>query len=129
MPNNRIPQQAILVETPIPRVFEGNANQNVPEVVLVHRNKDADQVVRNAQQNNFVGKNNITNVVENFFAQIDLNVGLHWPKFVFALSNYILHNELPRVWKILKIINFVGDANESIVEHVEVLVRGGRHSQ
>lgn len=83
MPNHQTPHQVVLVEPPIPRVVEGNDGQNGPEVVMVHINLDVDQVVRNVQQNNFRGKNSITNVVEQILAYNGLNVGvLHTPNFV-----------------------------------------------
>lgn len=55
----------------------------------------------------------------NRLAHNGLNLGLHRPKFVSALSDYVLMIELPRGRKILKFTKFAGDTNESIVEHVE----------
>ena len=46
------------------------------EVVLVNMNYDADEVVRNFQQQNFGAHNNIVNLVETIMAQNDLNIGL-----------------------------------------------------
>jgi hypothetical protein len=56
---------------------------------LVDRNHDADEVVRNVQQN-----------------------------FVSPLSEYVLQTELPRGYKIPKFTTFAGDTNESTVEHI-----------
>lgn len=57
-------------------------------------------------------------MVEQTFPHNVLNVGLHRPKFVSTFSEYVLKTELPRSWKIPKFIKFVGDTNESIVEHI-----------
>jgi hypothetical protein len=59
------------------------------EVILVDRNHDADEVVRNVQQN-----------------------------FVSPLSEYVLQTELPRGYKIPKFTTFAGDTNESTVKHI-----------
>lgn len=75
-------------------------------------------MVRGIQQNNFEGKNNIANVVEQILAQNDLNVGLHRQNFSFALSEYVLQTELPKGWKIPKFTKFVGDTSESTIEHI-----------
>lgn len=88
------------MEQPIPKVVEGDLGRNDPDVVLVNRNQDADQVVRIVQQNKFFfvygGGDNIANMVEQILAQNGLNIGLHRPKFVFPLFEYVLQNELPR---------------------------------
>jgi hypothetical protein len=60
--------------------------QAQPEVILVDRNHDIDEVVRNVQQQNIGAHNNITNLVENIMAQNGLNVGLHRTNFVSPLS-------------------------------------------
>jgi len=78
--------------------------QEEPEWVpiLVQRNKDADQVVRQVQQNNFDGRNNIANIVETLLVQNGFHMGLHRPNFVSALSDHVLEEELPKGWKIPK---------------------------
>jgi len=58
--------------------------------ILVQRNQDVDQVVRQIQQNNFDGRNNIANIVETLLVQNGFNMGLHRPNFVSALSDYVL---------------------------------------
>ena len=74
-----------------------NVGRNDGEVIIVQRNQDPYQVVRRVEQNNnFGGKNNIANVVEQILAQNGLIVGIHRPNFVSALSDYILQTELPR---------------------------------
>jgi len=88
------------------------------EVILVDRNHDADEVVRNVQQQNIGAHNNITNLVENIMAQIGLNMGLHRPNFVSSLSEYVLQTGLSRGCKIPKFTMFAGDTSESTVEHI-----------
>jgi len=92
--------------------------QAQPEVILVDRNNNADEVVRNVQQQNIGAHNNITNLVENIIAQNALNIGLHRPNFVSPLSELVLQSELPMGYKIPKFTKFIGDISESIVEHI-----------
>ena len=101
-------------------------NQVQPEVVLKDRNHDADEVVRNVQQQNIGAHNNIVNLVENIMAQNGLHIGLHRPNFVSPLSKLILQSELPRGYKIPKFTKFAGDTSESTVEHIaQCLIEAG----
>lgn len=59
----------------------------------MHRNQDADQVVRNVQENSFGVQNDITNVVKQILAKNGLNVGLHRANYVSPLSEYVLQNK------------------------------------
>jgi len=92
------------------------AQERVP--ILVQRNQDPDQIVRQAQQVNLEGQNNIANVVETLLTQNGFNLGLHRPNFVSPLPEYVTMEELPRGWKIPKFTMFGGETNESIVEHI-----------
>jgi len=85
---------------------------------LVQRNQDPDQIVRQAQQVNLEGQNNIANVVETLLTQNGFNLGLHRPNFVSPLPEYVTMEELPRGWKIPKFTKFGGETNESTVEHI-----------
>lgn len=51
-----LPNNQVHIEQPLPSVVEGNQGQNGPEVVFVQRNQDAEQVLRNVQQNNLEEK-------------------------------------------------------------------------
>jgi len=94
--------------------------QEEPETVpiLVNRHQDADQVVVQARRNNYKGQNNIANIVEALLAQNGFNMGLHRPNFVSALSEYVLETDLTRNTNIPKFTKFVGETNESTVEHI-----------
>jgi hypothetical protein len=92
--------------------------QAQPEVILVNRNHDTNEVVRNVEQQNIGAHNNIANLVETIMAQNGLNIGLHRPNFVSPLSEYVIQTELPRGCKIPKFTTFAGDTNESTVEHI-----------
>ncbi|PNX61103.1 hypothetical protein L195_g060503, partial [Trifolium pratense] len=92
-------------------------NQN-PPVVMVRRNQDADEVVREVQNNNLLGQNNLTNIVETILAQNGLNTGCRRPNFVSAFNEYVLQTELPMGWKVPKYTKFAGDTSESTVEHI-----------
>ncbi|MCH94274.1 hypothetical protein A2U01_0015231 [Trifolium medium] len=97
MPNNPgVPliqgqQQVVAQEEPSAQVMvEPN-----PGIVLVNRNQNADEVVRNVQQNNLTGQNNLAHLVETILAQNGLNMSLCRPNFVSVLSEYVLQTELP----------------------------------
>jgi ABC-type hemin transport system substrate-binding protein len=60
--------------------------QAQPEVVLVNKNHDTDEVVRNLEQQNIGALNNLANSVEIIMALNCLNIGLHRPNFVSPLS-------------------------------------------
>ncbi|XP_058764800.1 uncharacterized protein LOC131638265 [Vicia villosa] len=83
---------------------------------MVRRYQDADQVLRNAK--NMLGRNNIKNVVEEVLACNGLNLGLHRPNYSSPLPDYIWQAELPRGCKVPKFTKFVGQINESSVEHI-----------
>ncbi|CAJ2651306.1 uncharacterized protein LOC123896153 [Trifolium pratense] len=85
---------------------------------MVRRNQDADEVVREVQNNNLLGQNNLTNMVETILAQNGLNTGCRRPNFVSAFNEYVLQTELPRGWKVPKYTKFAGDTSESTVEHI-----------
>ncbi|XP_045830864.1 uncharacterized protein LOC123922163 [Trifolium pratense] len=101
-----------------PQVQMGMPDVPNPSVTLVHRNQDADEVVRNVQQDNCDGQNNLANMVETILALNGLNVGLHRPNFVSTFSEYVLQTELPTGWKIPKFTKFAGDTSESTVKHI-----------
>ncbi|XP_045822090.1 uncharacterized protein LOC123914975 [Trifolium pratense] len=113
IPNNQVPQ-VVQEEPPAPVVN----HVPEPEVILVNRNQNADEVVRNVQRNNFAQQDNLANLVETILTQNGFNVGLHRPNFISPLSEYVLQTELPRGWKIPKFTKFAGDTTESTVEHV-----------
>ncbi|KAK2422492.1 hypothetical protein QL285_033024 [Trifolium repens] len=120
-PINQVQQPVPVVEPQVQIQAQQQALPQVeqnPGIVLVNRNQNADDVVRNVQNNNFAGQNNIANLVETILAQNGLNIGMHRPHFVSALSEYVLQTELPRGWKIPKFTKFAGDTNESTVEHI-----------
>jgi len=66
--NNPAPQA--VVEPPAPEVQER-------VLILVQRNQNPDQIVRQAQQVNLEGQNNIANVVETLLTQNGFNLALH----------------------------------------------------
>ncbi|WJX46260.1 hypothetical protein P8452_33079 [Trifolium repens] len=118
---NQVQQPVPVVEPQVQIQAQQQALPQVeqnPGIVLVNRNQNADDVVRNVQNNNFAGQNNIANLVETILAQNGLNIGMHRPHFVSALSEYVLQTELPRGWKIPKFTKFAGDTSESTVEHI-----------
>ncbi|CAJ2662058.1 unnamed protein product [Trifolium pratense] len=85
---------------------------------MVRRNQDPDEVVREVQNNNLLGQNNLANMVETILAQNGLNTGCRRPNFGSAFTEYVLQTELPRGWKVPKYTKFAGDTNESTVEHI-----------
>jgi len=106
-------QQPVPQSQPVEPVVQAQ-----PEVILVNRNNDGDEIVRNVEHPNLGAHNNIANLIEAIMAQNGLNIGLHRTNFVSALSEYVLQTELPRGLKIPKFIKFAGDTSESTVEHI-----------
>jgi len=106
-------QQPVPQPQPVEPVIQAQ-----PDVILVNRNHDADEVVRNVQQQNIGAHNNIANLVETIMDQSGLNIGFHRPNFVSPLSEYVLQTELLSSWKIPKFTKFEGDTSESTVEHI-----------
>jgi len=106
------------IQTPAQRVPMLALEEPETVPILVNRHQDADRVVVQARWNNFEGQNNIANIVEALLAKNGFNMGLHRPNFVLALSEYVLETDLPRNTKIPKFTKFVGETNESIVEHI-----------
>ena len=100
--------------------------QGQPEMILVDRNDNADEVVRNVQQRNIGAHNNIANLAENIMAQNGLNIDLRKPNFVSPLSELVLQAELPSGYKITKFTKFAGDTNETIVEHITTYLKEAR---
>jgi UV DNA damage repair endonuclease len=97
-----------------------------PETILVDRNDNADEVVRNIQQQNIGAHNNIANLVENIMAQNGLNIGLHRPNSISPLSELVLQSELSTGYKIPKFTKFAGDTSETTIEHItRYLVEAG----
>jgi len=113
-PENQMPRNMVQQQVVQPRAQE--EPERVP--ILVDRHQDADQVVMQARQNNYEGQINIANVVEALLAQNGFNMGLHRLNFVSALSEYVLMSELPRNWNFPKFTKFVGETNQSTVEHI-----------
>lgn len=108
----------VLVEQPSSRIIEGNQVHNGLGRLMVPNDQDADQILRNVQQNNFGGANNITNVVEQILAQNGLNIGLHKPNYVSPMLEYVRKTKLHRGWKVPKFTKFCDETNESTTEHV-----------
>jgi len=77
-------------------------------VIVVDINDNANEVVRNVQQQNIGVHNNIANLVKNIMAQNGLNIGLHRPNFVSPLSELVLHLNFIRVIKFLSSPNLQG---------------------
>ncbi|WJX18504.1 hypothetical protein P8452_08296 [Trifolium repens] len=112
------PQQEPVPMTQEEYQYQNEVNQP-PPIVMVRRNQDPDDVVRNVQNNNnFAAPNNLATLVETILNQNGLNTGTRRPNFVSALSEYVLQTELPRGWKVPKYTKFAGDTNESTVEHI-----------
>lgn len=86
--------------------------------MIVNKNQDADQVVHQVRQGNLLGKNNLATIIERIMSHDGVNMGLQRPNYTSPLSDFVLHTELPRGWKVPKFTKFIGDTNESTVEHI-----------
>ncbi|XP_050918815.1 uncharacterized protein LOC127136276 [Lathyrus oleraceus] len=89
-----------------------------PLVVLVNRNQDPDQVVSQVRHYAAMGEQNQEAIVKRIIVRKGVSPYLQRPTYSSPLPNFVLQTELPRGWKVPKFTKFVGDTEESIVEHV-----------
>lgn len=82
------------------RIVENDRRPKGLNMVLIHRNQDADQVLRQARENNMRVQDNINNIIERVSIQNNLNVGLHRTKYISPLLEYVRQSEFPRGWKV-----------------------------
>ncbi|XP_050909728.1 uncharacterized protein LOC127123561 [Lathyrus oleraceus] len=94
----------------IPRVVRS------PPVVLVNRNQDPDQVIRQVRHDAAVREQNLEVILERIIVQNGVSSCLQRPTYSSPLPDFILQTELPRGWKVLKFTKFTGDTEESTVE-------------
>ncbi|XP_058784181.1 uncharacterized protein LOC131658950 [Vicia villosa] len=113
--NQEHPFRLRVVE-PVTYEDEEIIEQCEPRPVLVRRCQNVDRVLRNAS--NMLGRNNITNVVEEVLVCNGLNVGFHKPNYPSPLPNYIRQEEIPKGCKVPKFTKFAGETNESTIEHL-----------
>ncbi|XP_050878777.1 uncharacterized protein LOC127082590 [Lathyrus oleraceus] len=89
-----------------------------PPVLVVNQNQDANQVCHQVRQGNMVGENNLVAMVERIMAHNGVNMGLQRLNYASPLLEYVLQTELPRGGKVPKFTKFIGDTNESTIEHI-----------
>lgn len=75
-------------------------------------------VVKQIRQEAVAGEQNLEAIVERIIVQNGINPCLHKPTYSSPLPDFALQIELPRGWKVLKFSKFVGDTEESTVEHI-----------
>ena len=100
----------------------------------MNRNHNVDEVLVNMQQNQILRGNNgsnkdlgleaiqnpqINQMIEHSLNRHGFKIGnVQPPYFVSAFPYYILQLELPRGYEVPKFLKFVGELEESTVEHV-----------
>lgn len=89
-----------------------------PHVVMVRRDQDPDNVIRQVRQQANAGKDNLENIVERIMVLNEANPGLRRPNFTSPFVDYVLQAKLSRGGKVPKFTKFAGDTKESTVEHV-----------
>ncbi|XP_050919181.1 uncharacterized protein LOC127136692 [Lathyrus oleraceus] len=89
-----------------------------PPVVMVNRNQDSDQVVRQIRHDAAVGEQNLEAIVEQIIVRNEISPCLQRPTYSSPLPDFVLQTELPRGWKVPKFTKFAGDTEESTIEHV-----------
>ncbi|XP_058760054.1 uncharacterized protein LOC131633361 [Vicia villosa] len=67
-----------------------------PRVVMVNREKNADDVIHKVRRDNMAIENNLTILIERIMANNDLNTRLRCPNYTSPVTDYILQTELPR---------------------------------
>ncbi|XP_050909553.1 uncharacterized protein LOC127123374 [Lathyrus oleraceus] len=89
-----------------------------PPVVMVNRNQDPDQVVRQVRHDASMGEQNLEAIVERIIVRNRVSPCLQWLTYFSPLPDFVLQTEFPRGWKVPKFTKFVRDTIESTVEHV-----------
>lgn len=120
-PENPVPQREVYDEINVqqaPVVEEQPRLAQRPHVVMVRRDQDPDNVIRQVRQQANAGEDNLENIFERIMVRNGANPGLRRPNFISPLADYVLQAELPRGWKVPKFTKFAGDTEESTVEHV-----------
>lgn len=120
-PENPVPQREVYDEINVqqaPVVEEQPRLAQRPHIVMVRRDQDPDNVVRQVRQQENAGEDNLENIVERIMVRNEANPGLRRPNFTSPLANYVLQAELPRGWKFPKFTKFAGETKESTIEHV-----------
>lgn len=79
-----VTNQVVRVEPP--RVEQLVPIEREPRVLMVNRNKDADEVIRQVQHNDLAMDNNLAAMVERIMARNGVNAGLHRPNYMSPLS-------------------------------------------
>ncbi|XP_058725914.1 uncharacterized protein LOC131597222 [Vicia villosa] len=87
-------------------------------VMMVDRNQNAYEVIQRVLQNEMLGGNNLSTMIESIMARNGVNVGFQRPNNTSPISEYVLQTELSRGWKVPKFIKFSSDTSESTVEHI-----------
>ncbi|XP_050916415.1 uncharacterized protein LOC127131541 [Lathyrus oleraceus] len=89
-----------------------------PPVVLVNRNQDPDQVVRQVRHDATMGEQNLEAIIERIIVQNRVSPCLQRATYSSPLPHFVLQTELPREWEIPKFTKFTRDTEESTIEHV-----------
>ncbi|XP_050878179.1 uncharacterized protein LOC127081997 [Lathyrus oleraceus] len=96
----------------IPRVAQR------PLVLMVNIKHVSDQVVRQIQHEVAVGEQNLEVIVELIIVRNGISPCLQRLTYSSPLPDFVLQIELPRGWKVPKFTKYVGDTEESTVEHI-----------
>ncbi|XP_050889447.1 uncharacterized protein LOC127094689 [Lathyrus oleraceus] len=89
-----------------------------PPVVLVNRNQDPDQAIRQVRHDAAMGEQNLEAIVERIIVRNGVSPYLQRLTYSSSLPDFVLQTKLPRGWKVPKFTKFAGDTKESTVEHV-----------
>ncbi|XP_050919404.1 uncharacterized protein LOC127136937 [Lathyrus oleraceus] len=89
-----------------------------PMVLMVNRNQNVDDIIRQVRHDDVAADNNLAVIVERIMVRNGVNFGLRRPNYTSPLSEYILQAEAPPKTKILKFTKFAGDTTESTMEYV-----------
>lgn len=112
---NQIPQNQGGIVVP-PRIEPHIPRE--PRVLMVNRNQNADDIIRQVRYDNVTADNNLAAIVERIMVRNWVNFGLRRPNYTSPLAEYVLQTDASLRTKIPKFTKFVGDTTESIVEHM-----------
>jgi hypothetical protein len=112
---NQIPQNQGGIVVP-PRI-EPHVHRE-PRVLMVNRNQNADDIIRQVRHDDVAADNNLAAIVERIMVRNGVNFGLRTPDYTSPLAEYVLQTDAPLRTKIPKFTKFAGDTTESTIKHV-----------
>lgn len=102
---NQVPQNQGGIVVP-PRI-EPHVHRE-PRVLMVNRNQNTDDIIRQVRHDDVAADNNLVAIVERIMVRNGVNFGLRRPNYTSPLAEYVLQTDAPLRTKIPKFTKFAG---------------------